>query len=187
VQSCLLPALSGLGALQQLELRGCRSVNWAALKGLKLQHLQLVEDYTPELNTAQLLSVLQQQTELTSLQVQLPYRSGAANVPAAAYAYAALTASSKLQHLDLCSSKITAEEWQHVFRTPGQLLHLTSLAGCRIAAETPAARASILQACPGLQRLELWSLSDYDRKRLRVLQVREALYIHLVHMPHVTI
>jgi hypothetical protein len=171
VLNCQLPALSGLGALQRLELQGCRRLDWTVLEGLpKLQRLQLVKDHTiDDANTAQLLSLLQQQTELTRLQVQLPYRAAAADIPAAAYA--ALTASPKLRHLDLCHGILPEEAWQHILPGPGQRPHLTALTGCKVAAETPAARASLLQACPGLQRLELYSHSGTFYSRDNKLQV----------------
>jgi hypothetical protein len=148
VLNCQLPALSGLIGLQRLELRGCNGVNWTPLEGLsKLQHLQLVGDYCrDEASTRQLLSLLQQKSELTHLHTHLAHY---ASIPAAAYA--AIMANPKLQHLDLCNSAFSEEVWQHVFASPGHLPHLTSLTGCRYGA----ARASTLQACPGLKRLEL--------------------------------
>ena len=74
-----------------------------------------------------MLSHLQDLQQLTHLTLRGVLRKGWGTTDSAeppATAYAALTASSKLQHLDISSSKLPAGVWQHVFPPSRQLPHL---------------------------------------------------------------
>jgi hypothetical protein len=140
----------------------------AALAGkAKLQHLELVgwgfaqamlrfEQAGGAAGVAQMLSQLQQQTQLTHLNLEdmSDREVGSGDLPAAAYT--ALTASSKLQHLDISGSKLPAGVWQHLFRIGRQLLHLTSL-NVRCVKQLPRGAALApegsrnVSCCPSLQ------------------------------------
>jgi hypothetical protein len=79
---------------------------------------------------AQLLSDLQQLTQLRVLKLARTLQAAAqgnsnSNPPAAAYA--ALTASSKLQHLVISGCKLPAGSWQHLFPAGKQLPGLQTL------------------------------------------------------------
>jgi hypothetical protein len=102
-----------------------------ALAGLtKLQHLNFdscewsgpAEDE----GTGNPMPDLRQLTQLTYLRLCNSLSAyQASNIPAAAYS--ALTASSKLQHLDISECVLPAGVWQHLFPAGRQLPHLTSL------------------------------------------------------------
>jgi hypothetical protein len=79
-----------------------------------LQHLEWVDAHTASAaGVAQLLSHLQSLQQLTYLDLSGSMRGEEASPPAAAYA--ALTASSKLQHLDVSRNSLPTGVWQHVF------------------------------------------------------------------------
>jgi hypothetical protein len=131
--------LSGAQSLTHLQLQGIRQVGTyfdpAALQGKTLlQHLELQSCRTQE---GQWLSQLQHLQQLTCLILALtwynidPYPS--------ASDYSALTASSKLQHLDLTIHMSTAV-WQHIFPVSRQLPHLRSL---RLTTLLPTRNASL--------------------------------------------
>jgi hypothetical protein len=99
----------------------------------QLQHLTLERcSFAPDTGVAQLLSELQQLTQLTQLtHLDLyyscrwfPEEDGPSPLPAA---YASLTASSQLQHLDFHSNTLPSAAWQYMCppgRTLPQLTHL---------------------------------------------------------------
>jgi hypothetical protein len=83
------------------------------------------------------------------------------NTPPAA-AYAALTASSKLQHLDISYCALPAGMWQHMFPTGRQLSDLHSVVvggvggGGLPSTVSPAPEGSrLVSGCPGLQSLQM--------------------------------
>jgi hypothetical protein len=94
----------------------------------QLQRLQ-VKYMHPKLTgaqLAQLLSHLQPLQQLTNLNLAHSLTADEQDSPPAA-AYAALTASSKLQHLDLTCCTLQAGAWQHMFPAGRQLPQLLSL------------------------------------------------------------
>ena len=102
-----------------------------ALAGLtKLQHLDFDScewsGPSEEEHTGNPMPDLRQLTQLTYLRLYEGLSAyQARNIPAAAYS--ALTASSKMQHLDISGCTLPADVWQHVFPAGRQLPHLTSL------------------------------------------------------------
>jgi hypothetical protein len=128
--------LSGVQSLTRLQLAESAAASMyvpgatfdpAVLAGKTLlQHLEL--EFNAVLQGAtgvQLLSQLQQQQQLTCLVLHDKTCSTEPCPPAAAYA--ALTASSKLQHLDISRATMPAGAWQHVFPAGRQLPHLRVL------------------------------------------------------------
>ena len=136
-------AVQHLQRLTCLALKGF-GMDPAVLAGKTLlQHLQLEDcwfDRAPRSAVSKLMAHLQPLQQLTSLnlhnsalddedsQISSPRywtgepRPGSAPVSA----YEALTASSKLQHLDLSLWKLPLGVWQHLFPAGRQLPHLTS-------------------------------------------------------------
>ena len=74
----------------------------------------------------QLLAHLQELQELTQLFMASRFQEIHEDIPPAT-AFSALTASSKLQHLDLNGCTLPSGVWQHIFPANRQLPHLTSL------------------------------------------------------------
>jgi hypothetical protein len=113
---------------------------------------------------AQLLSELQHLQQLTHLDLQCSLRTAADNPPAAAFS--ALTASSKLQHLNISKCTLSAGIWPHVVPRAGrQLSHLqeldisgiwTSSGDCAAAPDG----SRLLCCCPGLRSLGMQSLQS---------------------------
>jgi hypothetical protein len=95
-------------------------------------------------------------------------------VDAPAAAYAALTASSKLQHLEVGSAILPAAVWQHVFPSGRRLPHLRVLdieyARARSAWAAAAAPDGnrLVSCCPGLQSLNIGEL-QYSADHLAAL------------------
>jgi hypothetical protein len=103
------------------------------------------------------LSQLQALQQLTHLAVRCDSRREG-NPPAAAFS--ALTASSKLQHLDISQCRLPPDAWQHVFPTDRQLPELQYLdisyvltLPCGPAAAPEGTR--LVSCCPGLQYLDM--------------------------------
>ena len=108
---------------------------------------------------AQLLSELPKLQQLTCLILARCLYVSEGGTPAAAYS--ALTASSKLRHLDVSEGSFPAGVWQHVFPAGRQLPHLRELdlsevTGCPV---TAADGSSLVSCCPGLQSLNMWRLA----------------------------
>jgi hypothetical protein len=121
--------LSGMQHLTRLELSHGDYVEPDVLAGkTQLQHLQLHCCNTLQVTAwvAQLLPRLQTLHQLTNLTVGFSWWLKHKDEPPAA-AYSALTASSKLQHLDIRGCTVPAGVWQHVFPPRRQLPHLRSL------------------------------------------------------------
>jgi hypothetical protein len=134
-------ALLGQTQLQHVVLRGCHILGGSA-------------------GVEQLLSLLQPLQQLTFLNLSASLYNIA---PAAAYA--ALTASSKLQHLDIRRCLLAEGVWQHIFpqgRAGRQLPHLSCLdigdvhhaQGLASAPEG----SRLVSCCPGLQSLYMQGL-----------------------------
>jgi hypothetical protein len=121
---------------------------------LQLQHLHL-SHYTPAGDAAAVgdfLYDLEQLTELTHL--RLNGTLNAAALPAAA-AYAALTASSKLQQLHVPGCNLPPFAWQHVLPFSRQLPNLQALQLSDCTAMGVFDMASLVSCCSSVQKLEL--------------------------------
>jgi hypothetical protein len=122
--------LSGTCSLTRLQLNKC-CVEAEVLAGKTLlQHLELhqckADNGSEGVAITQLMSHLQPLQQLTYLSLQDSLRwERLGNPPLSVYA--ALTASSKLQHLGIRKCGLPAGVWQHVFLASRQLPHLTSL------------------------------------------------------------
>jgi hypothetical protein len=152
-------ALSGASQLTRLAM-SMQQFDPRALAGKsQLQHLALVSCIArPGEDVAQLLSELQHLTKLTHLALNgSKWCAEAGELSPAPTAYASLTASSNLQHLDFGANILPAAAWQYMFppgRTLPQLQHLniddvTEADGTRAALDTSA----LVSCCPGLQSL----------------------------------
>jgi hypothetical protein len=142
-------ALAGKTRMQHLDFGTCKLRGGAA-------------------GAAQLLSHLQSMQQLTHLSVCEDVVLSGGNPPASAYA--ALTASSKLQYLDIWYQTLPAGVWQHVFPAGRQLPNLQTLKfSCwtfflfsfwgNYKELNPAPEGSrLVSCCPGLQSLHLGSL-----------------------------
>ena len=153
--------LSGAYLLTRLQLSGVVEVEPGVLTGkTKLQHLQLVECVLLGRDgEAQLLSRLQPLQQLTHLSLRETLRSGDSS-PAS---YSALTASSKLEDLDISWCKLPDGVWQHVFPAGRQLPQLRWLnleipeTQSNWPAEAPG-NSSLVSCCPSLQDLNIEGL-----------------------------
>jgi hypothetical protein len=99
------------------------------------------------------------------------------NPPAATYA--AVTASSKVQHLSITECRLPAGVWQHLFPAGRQLLHLTSLDISAIDATAAPEGSRLVSCCPNLQSLNICYL-QYPAKQLTQLQGLSGL--HTLHL-----
>jgi hypothetical protein len=164
--------VAGAKHLTRLELIGRVLPGPDALATLtQLQHLQLgLWDRLGQAVAAQLLPQLQHLQQLTHLRLSPNVFQGA-SPPAAAFS--ALTASSKLQHLDISGCKLAARVWQHMFPAGRQLLFLQFLDISCVKEPgydpAPAPDGSrLVSCCPGLQRLDIRHL-QCSAKRLASL------------------
>jgi hypothetical protein len=168
--SIMASMLSSAHRLTRLDLAEYMTVEAAVLAGkTRLQHLQIVKctvvDAAGNDAVAQLLSHLQQLQQLTHLNLSGTLWDGVEEDNPPASGYAALTASSKLQHLDISECALPAGAWQHVFPAGRQLpqlrdLNITELeraAGGEISA--PEGRR-LVSCCPGLQCLLMQAVQD---------------------------
>jgi hypothetical protein len=152
--------LSGMHDLTRLELSRDANLEPSALAGKTyMQHLHLDIYHKDAADLAQLLSHLQHLQQLTHLFLQhnMWVTKGEAPVPAAAYA--ALTASSKLQYVSARGFGLPVDAWQHVLPPGRQLRHLRSLSlwvtGTYVEVGTfPIPQGtSLVSCCPGLKSL----------------------------------
>ena len=190
--------ISGLPCLTRLELSRLASFEPAALAGKTLlHHLQLscCRLSSSSEGTVQLLSQLQNLQQLTYLDLGwLTCDIERGNPPVAAFS--ALTASSKLRHLDLDWLILPAGVWQHVFSAGKLLPQLSSLsvAGVRqpsgkdsrsfLEAEAPTG-FQLVSCCPGLQYLDLQGLRKSAGKAvLAPLQGLSGLRTLLINPAH---
>ena len=125
-----------------------------------LQHLQLQCCYMAghEAGYAQLLSELSKLQQLTCLILNRCLY--VCEDGPSAKAYSALTASSKLQHLDVRECTFPEGVWQHVFPAGRQLPHMRELDISEVLGIplTAADGISLVSCCPGLQSLNMRGL-----------------------------
>jgi hypothetical protein len=146
-------ALAGKTKLQHLMLRSCSLSGGAA-------------------GTAALLSHLQHMQQLTHLNLHNTLRGDHTDHPVAAYS--ALTASTKLQHLNIAWCMLPAGVWQHMFPAGRQLPQLQHLDIWQVR-QPGGARASapdasrLLSCCPNLQRLRMRGVA-YTQEQLKALR-----------------
>ena len=153
--------LSGAQQLTRLQLRGsedarrCCRFEGAVLAGRTLLlHFALQECVVQggAAGVTELLSHLQDVRQLTHLDLGYSLQAIA---PTAAYS--ALTASSKLQHLDISECVLPAGVWQHLFPADRRLPHLRVLDIGYVRHPSGAAAARegsrLVSCCPGLQSL----------------------------------
>jgi hypothetical protein len=150
--------LSGGGQLTRLFLSQERFEPRALAGKSQLQHLTLkLCKFAPDGGVAQLLSELQHLTQLTHLDMggeSCRVRVGPSPPPAA---YASLTASSRLQHLDFNNNTLPAAAWQYICPLDRTLPHLRYL-NIRDVKEADGSLAvpdtsALVSCCPGLQHL----------------------------------
>jgi hypothetical protein len=179
--------------LTRLMLTRC-SIEPRVLDGKTLlQHLHLAHCSMPggifststATRIAQLLSHLQPLQQLQPLQLNhmnLAWSARDADLlhpPTSDFS--ALTASSKLQHLDVSCCTLPAGVWQHLFPAGRQLPHLQSLDISYVkhsmyGAYAAAPEGSILvSCCPGLQSLDMRGL-QYNAELLASLQELSELH-----------
>jgi hypothetical protein len=178
--------LSGMCHLTRLAVLSAAFEPTALAGKPRLQHLELaVFTLQPPSasGVAALLSKLQQQTQLTYLDLEHSVRTVEERNPPPA-AYAALTASSKLQHLSISECRLPAGVWQHMFPAGRQLLHLTTLNISVIEQSScgamPAPEGSrLVSCCPSLQSLNMCYLR-YRPQQLTQLQGLSGL--HTLHL-----
>ena len=162
IPASTLSGLQRLTCLKVTRLYGSCPMEPDALAGKPLlQHLVVVDSHTASTaGVAQLLSHLQHLQQLTYLDLSGSLRSEEASPPAAAYA--ALTASSKLRHLDISRNHLRAGVWQRVFPAGRQLPHLLTLKVGDIGSLSDPIAApegsSLVSCCPALQTLRMQHL-----------------------------
>jgi hypothetical protein len=155
--------LSGTPSLTRLELPETAAgvvFDAAVLDGKdQLQHLHMCNVAIDA--DAELLTLLQHLHQLTHLCLS-HCLTGAGGTPPTA-AYAALTASSKLRHLDISGCTLPAGAWQHVFPAGRQLPHLQYLGmswitlPCGSWAAAPDG-SSLVRCCPSIQAIRMEGL-----------------------------
>ena len=151
--------------------------------GTHLQHLELAHISTPggAGGTAQLLSQLQRLQQLTHLELSSASTltvSPEGNPPAAAFS--ALTASSKLQCLNIRHCTLPAAVWHYMFPAGRQLPQLRSLdIACDTQPDGTEAAAPegtrLVSCCPALQALSMQGL-QYSAELLTPLQRLSGLH-----------
>jgi hypothetical protein len=123
--------LSDLQHLTRLKLSNAMALEPGALAGkTQLQHLDLCtfpfgRGEAAKAACSELLSHLQPLQQLTHLRMYRMLLAYKSDTPASAFA--ALTASSKLQHLDISSCILPAGVWQHMFPAGRQWLSLQEI------------------------------------------------------------
>jgi hypothetical protein len=178
---CFEPAaLAGIAQLRNLKLVACTAgwcPRWCP------QRLRTPSNAS---GLAELLSQLQHLQQLSHLDLRNTIRDYESCFSLAA-AYAALTASSKLQHLSISQCTLPAGVWQHLFPAGRQLLHLTSLDFSAVKEPDlddpyPAPDyGRVVSCCPNLQSLNMVSLAYNTQQELMPLRGLSGLHtLHLV-------
>jgi hypothetical protein len=132
---------------------------------------------------AGLLSQLQHLTQLTYLDLPNHFHGMMDDNPPAA-AFSALTASSKLQYLNISDCRVPEGVWQHVFPTDRQLPQLSTLLMDSVmqpegyTVVPPGSR--IVSCCPGLQSLDMRCLR-YDAEQMAPLSGLSSLHTLLLY------
>jgi hypothetical protein len=150
-----------------------------------LQHLELLECWSWRNGSAE--SPIKLLAQLGQLQ-QLIYLS-LSGLPVAtpATTYSALTASSKLQHLEVCDCELTTDAWRHVFSAGRQLPHMQRLIITTPWHQEPnmyiadPVGTDLVSCCPGLRSLQL-VCAGCDRELLAPLTGLTGL-THMVLKP----
>ena len=131
-------ALAGHTKLQHLTVRGCSYFQEG------------------EAEAGELLSHLHKMQQLTYLDLG-SYGASHQEPSVPMAAYSALTAGSKLQHLDISCCMLPADAWQHMFPAGRQLPHLQTLVINEVRHPSGAAVAPdgsrLVSCCPGLSVL----------------------------------
>ena len=150
-----------------------------------LQHLELTEcSMLDAAGTAELMYYIEQLQELTHLNFSNSLKCGRVwvypNPPAAAYS--ALTASSKLQHLDISGCTVPAGVWQKLFSPNKQLPHLRALhiSGVRSGSAAAPDGSLLTSCCPGLQLLDMRDMR-YSAEQLSPLAELSGLHELQLH------
>jgi hypothetical protein len=184
--------LAGMQLLSRLEVIGCAQFDPAALAGKKqMQHLELdcsiiaADAAVGASGVSRLLWDLQGMQQLSHLRFgPSVFRDG--NPPAAGFS--ALTASSKLQHLDISNCVLPTGVWQHVFPDGRQLLQVQWL-DISWVTHTPDDSNSaafegnrVVSCCPNLKYLNILELQygTEDLTPLQRLSRLQTLYIGTV-------
>jgi hypothetical protein len=130
--------------------------------------------------TAELLTLVQQMHQLTHLNLSSSFKCGYPDPPATAYS--ALTASSKLQHLDISGCTVPAGVWQQLFSPTKQLPHLLALhiSGVRSGSAAAPDGSLLTSCCPGLQLLDLRDM-QYSAEQLAPLAELSGLHELQLH------
>jgi hypothetical protein len=174
--------LSGMHYLTRLELQEVLAEPSILAGRTSLQHLSMAFDVfvsDARAEATQVLYHMQRLQQLTHLELTHSYwvRRGDL-LPAAAYS--ALTASSKLQHLDISRSTWPPDAWKHVFPTGRMRPHLRSLdiswatEECSSKHAFPPDGSRLVSCCPGLQSLDMQGL-QHNAELLAPLQGLSAL------------
>jgi hypothetical protein len=153
--------LTGMRHLTRLEVSKGVEFEPDALAGkTRLQHLVLDRCIAgAAAGASQVLVQLPQLQQLTHLELAGCFKAEHEGNPPAA-AFSALTAGSKLQHLDISGCTLPAAAWQHVFPVARQLPHLRSL-HIRCVRPTDGSfsgapdSSRLVSCCPGLQSLDM--------------------------------
>ena len=156
--------LAGLTQLQRLCLSGCEARTGAAGVAQLLSHLQPLQQLTHL--SWHFVPPLQLQRPKQAL-AHLNLHAVEEGCPAAA-AYAALTASSKLQYLEISYCQLPPGVWQHLFPSGRHLPNLQSLniSGVRRSGKdawedyAPAPEGRLVSCCPALQCLNMEHLCN---------------------------
>jgi hypothetical protein len=184
-----------LRQLTSLQLRASSCMDQFDVAGLanisKLVHLDIQVDIDMQgaskngrpAGVAALLCQLQQMTQLTYLSLQRCWSLEGPIVPydpsgPPAAAYAALTASSTLQHLDVSGNTMPQGAWQHVLPAGRQLPHLRVLKAAFCGLLGPWAHADtarLARCCPNLQELSMIARGLVAADTLQPLQGLTAL------------
>jgi hypothetical protein len=165
-------ALAGNTKLQHLDLSSGSVCGRAAALLSQLQHLQLTH-VTLQNNLQDGEYQYEEPGELpTAIDWGFAFRRPPDGIIPPAAAYSALTASSKLQHLDISWCKLPAGVWQHMFSADRQLPHLRhlNLSSIRQPLDSghPGPGQLIASCCTGLQSLDVDGIQCTD-EQLRAL------------------
>jgi hypothetical protein len=159
LHTSMLSGLQGLTCLKVFKPHNVGVVEAGVLADKsQLQHLELVDCSIADgsAGVAELLFQLQFLQQLTCLDLRWTL-FGCDTAPAAAYS--ALTASSKLQHLDISCCSLPPGVWQQLFPAGRQLPHLRALtvngAGYSSGAAVVMDGSQLVSCCAGLQSLKM--------------------------------
>jgi hypothetical protein len=151
IRASALLGFQHLTCLKVSSLGSCKFEPGALAGKTLLQHLEVVVFHHDHGDPTELLSHLACLQQLTYLQLQGTIQSW---MRAEVTAYSALTACSRLQHLDISQNVLPAGVWQHVFPAGRQLPHLRALDISSVIGPKAAPEGSrLVSCCPGLRSL----------------------------------